>query len=123
MIRVIIAGSREFTDFEYAKKKLEPLFKNINKDEIEIISGNARGADKIGEEWAKFKNYKLSIFPAQWNKFGKSAGYKRNEEMANYAKESETPRLICFWNYESKGTKHMIDIAKKLNIKTKIIEF
>lgn len=106
-MKTIIAGSRDFNDYKIAKEFLES-FDNIT----EVISGGARGADKIGEQWAKYKQIPLKIFPAYWNMYGKSAGYRRNEQMAVYAEQ-----LIAFWDGKSKGTMHMINIAKQRGLK------
>ncbi len=116
MIKVIIAGSRNFYDYFYVEEKLLLYFKenNIHSANIEIISGGARGADKIGEMFAKKFNVKLIIFPAQWDTYGKAAGMIRNQEMANYAiKGSDKAILFAFWDGQSRGTKGMINIAKK----------
>lgn len=112
--KVIIAGSRTFTDYAFLKKSCEHLLQN--KERIEIVSGGARGTDKLGERFAKEKEYGLKVFNADWNTFGKSAGVRRNKEMANYANA-----LIAFWDGKSKGTKHMIDFAKEkgLNVRVK----
>jgi len=60
--------------------------------------------------------YPVAKFPADWNKFKKSAGYKRNVEMAENA-----DALIAFYDGKSKGTGHMIDIAKEKNLLIRII--
>ena len=57
----------------------------------------------------------ITQFPADWNKQGKAARYKRNEQMANYANA-----LIAFWDGKSKGTKHMIKLAKSRGLKTNV---
>ncbi|MEA1980842.1 MAG: hypothetical protein U9N54_07710, partial [candidate division Zixibacteria bacterium] len=67
-----------------------------------------KGVDKLGEEYAEQNYIPLLKFPANWNKYGKRAGYVRNEEMANNA-----DALIAIWDGKSKGTNHMINIAKK----------
>lgn len=103
-MKVIIAGGREFNNYELLKKKCDKIL--INQNEIEIVSGTARGADKLGERYATEKNYSLKKFPANWDLYKKSAGYKRNEEMAQYA-----DALIAFWNQKSKGTKHMKNLS------------
>lgn len=115
-MRVIIAGGRDFDDYDIAKKKLDFLLKDVK--DITIVSGGAKGADSIGEQYAI--NNKLSLIQckANWNKFGKSAGYIRNKEMAEISHA-----LIAIWDGKSKGTKHMIDIAKKYNLKIKIIKY
>lgn len=107
-MKTIIAGSRTVTYNDVITALLNCDF----TDKIsEIVSGTANGADKHGETIAKEYDIPIKQFPAQWDKFGKSAGYKRNEEMANYA-----DACICIWDGVSKGTQHMINIAKIKNI-------
>lgn len=77
-------------------------------EEIVIISGHASGADTLGERYAQEKGFKIETYPADWDKYGKAAGPKRNEQMANIANA-----LIAFWDRKSKGTKSMINLAKK----------
>lgn len=115
-MKVIIAGSRTFNDYPKLKKKLDSILKN--QKDITIISGTASGADRLGERYADENHHKLEKYPAMWDIFGKSAGYKRNEEMAGVADS-----CIVFWDGKSKGTKHMIDIAKKNKLKLRIIMF
>lgn len=118
--KIIIAGGRDFKDYELLKTKVDKIIELLIADNftIEIVSGTANGADKLGEKYAKEKGYKIAYFPANWDKFGKRAGYIRNEEMANYAQA-----LIAFWDNKSRGTKHMIDLAKKYNLPTRIIKY
>lgn len=115
-MKVIIAGGRTFNDYEMLCQKCDRAL-HKQKD-IEIVSGTANGADKLGEKYANERNYKLTQFPADWDKYGKSAGYKRNEEMAKYA-----DALIAFWDKNSKGTKHMIDLAKRYELKIIIVNY
>lgn len=116
-MKIIIAGSRDFNNYELLRDRLNYLLKDVsNKDEITIVSGGARGADQLGERYAKEKGYKIIRKPANWNKYGKSAGYKRNEEMAKIADV-----CVCFWDGESRGTKHMIDLSKKYKLKLNVI--
>ena len=120
MIKVIIAGTRDFNDYAFLKKNVDYFLQGINpnSEEIEIVSGNARGADKLGERYAKEYNLPVKLFPANWDKYGKRAGYLRNQEMANYA-----DMLIAFWDEKSKGTKHMIDIAKKQSLTVIVVGY
>jgi predicted Rossmann fold nucleotide-binding protein DprA/Smf involved in DNA uptake len=115
-MRVIIAGGRNFNDYERLKSSCDKILSNQN--DIQIVSGNAKGADELGERYANEKGYGLNVYPAEWEKYGKSAGYKRNVQMAENA-----DALIAFWDGKSKGTKHMIDIAKNLNLLVRIINF
>ena len=82
-MKIIVAGSREFKDYEMLKNKLDTLL--INQKEIQIVSGGCRGADELGERYAKEKGYSLKVFKADWNKYGKKAGPLRNRQMAEYA--------------------------------------
>jgi len=115
-MKIIIAGARLFTDYSLLKINCDKILSLQN--EIEIVSGTANGADKLGEKYAKEKGYLLKKFPANWDAYGKSAGYKRNEEMALYS-----DALIAFWDGNSKGTKHMIDLAKKHGLKVRVVIF
>jgi len=117
-MKVIIAGGRDFTDYKYLCQVCDYMLQNQNSAEIEIVSGTARGADKLGEQYAKEKGYKIAYFPADWDAFGKSAGYRRNVEMAEYGDV-----LIAFWDEKSTGTKHMIDIARDKGMRVKIAKY
>jgi hypothetical protein len=114
-MKVIIAGSRDFNDYETLKEICD--FMLSRQTDIEIVSGVAKGADLLGERYAKEKGYSIKQFPANWS-IGKQAGYLRNEEMAQYADAA-----IVFWDGKSKGSEHMINLAKKYNLKVKIHKF
>lgn len=124
-IRVIVAGGRDFSDYKFMKKKLLYYFGNYNMEDIEIISGTANGADKLGERFATEMGCKLTRMPAEWEKFGRKAGYIRNDDMAKYAKSDPEIKsaCVCFWNGLSKGTKHMIDLAKKRKVNLKVVGY
>ena len=111
-MKVIIAGGRTFNNYQLLCQICDDYLTDYSN--IEIVSGCANGADKLGEKYALEKGYLLEQFPANWNKFGKSAGFIRNEEMAKYS-----DILIAFWDGESKGTKHMINLANRYGLKTK----
>ena len=115
--KVIIAGSRAFNDYEMLKRHADYLLQNKN-GQIEIVSGHAKGADSLGERYAKERGYSLKLFPAKWEAYGKRAGYLRNEEMANYA-----DALIAFWDGESKGTEHMINFATEKGLNVRVRNF
>ena len=83
-LKVIVAGGRDFNDYELLKSKLDYILQNKLPD-VEIVSGAARGADSLGERYAKENNLGLHRKPADWDTYGKSAGYRRNAEMADYA--------------------------------------
>lgn len=99
-MKVIIAGSRGVTDYDLIKLAVN----GCPYDITEVVSGTARGADKLGELWAHENNIPIKQFKPEWDKFGKFAGYYRNKQMGNYA-----DALIAIWDGQSKGTKQMID--------------
>ncbi len=120
MTRIIVAGSRNFTDKKRLYKVLDEYLPSFN-DEIEIVSGHCRGADLIGEEYAKEHRIPLVIFPADWGTYGKMAGYIRNKKMAEYASK-ENGALVAFPVGDSKGTKMMIRLAHEYGLDTKVYE-
>lgn len=110
-MKTIIAGSRTFDNYEL-------LCKVCDEHEITtVISGCAKGADTLAIRYADEKGIKVLQFPALWDIYGRSAGYVRNTVMAENAEA-----LIAFWDVQSKGTKHMIDLAKKKQLKVIVIE-
>lgn len=115
---VIIAGSRDFGDYELLKEKCDYYLSNLDKCNIVIVSGAARGADKLGEKYAKERGYRIDSHPADWNTYGKAAGYIRNKEMVDIASAA-----ICFWDGESKGTKHTIDLCREKGIPVKVVKY
>lgn len=117
MFRVIVAGGRDFSNYELLESKLNRILQNIT-DEIVIVCGMARGADTLGERYAKANGIRVEYYPADWNKYGKSAGYIRNEQMAKNA-----DALIAFWDGKSKGTKNMIDVAEKYKLKIRTVRY
>ena len=106
-MRTIIAGSRCVTNYNIIKTAIRKAVEYGIKPSC-IISGGARGPDKLGERFAQEFGFPLEIFYADWDQFGKRAGYLRNEEMSRNA-----DALIAIYDGTSKGTKHMIDIAKR----------
>ncbi len=113
-MKVIIAGSRGVTLWTSITIAVEESGFNIT----EVVSGMARGADMLGEEYANVNNLPVKRFPADWSKYGKSAGYKRNQEMAKYA-----DALIAIWDGQSRGTGHMIDIATEAGLKVHVFRY
>ena len=112
-MRTIIAGSRNIPS-DVAIKLVEKCIELSEFKLTEIISGGARGIDSAAEKYwrQKFSNkepeYSLRIMPANWDKYGKSAGQIRNIHMA-----AEADALIAIWDGESPGTQNMIKIATR----------
>lgn len=118
MFKVIVAGSRDFDDYDKLALTLNRVLENKVSEGIEIVSGTARGADRLGEIYADNKRYSVAHFPADWDLHGKKAGFMRNEDMAKYA-----DALVAFWDGWSKGTKHMIELAKKHKLKIVVMNY
>ena len=116
--RVIIAGCRDFNDYELLKEKCDHMLsKKKDTHKVIIVSGHAAGADALGEVYALERGFDLETYPADWSR-GRMAGPLRNERMARVA-----DALIAFWDGKSRGTKNMIDLANMKGIPVRIIRY
>ena len=88
-----------------------------------LRSGGAKGADRLGECYAFDNGYSVIRFQALWGVYGKSAGPRRNNEMAKFASESGSGTLIAFWDGESRGTKNIIDTARRYGLHVIVVEY
>lgn len=118
-MKIIIAGGRDFRDYTKLESNVDSIIKELDlyDHEVHIITGGAKGADKLGEQYAIKNSFTLEKYPANWNKYGKSAGPIRNAEMAKVADV-----LIAFWDGKSKGTKDMIDRMINKQVYVRIYE-
>lgn len=118
--RVVVAGSRTFTDYELLKNKLLTLLTHKSmRHTVIIVSGGARGADQLGERFAKEFNTPIEQFIPDWDGLGKSAGYRRNEQMA----EAADAVVVFMQSGGSKGSQHMINIAIEKGLPVRVITF
>ena len=109
-MRVAVIGSRGFNDYD-------KVIKTLSKIKItEIVSGGAIGADKLGERYAIENGIPTKIFLPEWEKYGKSAGFKRNTQIIE-----EAEFIVAFWDMESNGTRDSIQKAEKQGKKVLII--
>lgn len=116
--RIIIAGCREFSDYELLSQKCDNILSAVRQTHsVVIVSGTARGADQLGERYAAERGYQVRRFPADWERDGKAAGPIRNALMADNA-----DALIAFWDDVSRGTKNMIDTAKNRGLAVRVID-
>jgi len=106
-MKVIIAGSRSITSFDAVLNAIQWAQMDIT----EVVSGGAKGVDALGERWAKLNEVPIKRFLPDWKQFGKSAGPRRNEQMAQYA-----DGLIAVWDGKSRGTEHMIETARRVGL-------
>ena len=114
-MKTIIAGSRTI-ELDEVTTFLDEL-KQLGVVITEVVSGTAKGVDSHGELWAKENGIPVKRFPANWDEFGKSAGCIRNQEMLDYAEQ-----VIVIWDGTSRGTKNMIDIAKRKKMMIYLLE-
>lgn len=121
MFKVIIAGSREFDNYDMLKEKCDKILsRKVNEgEEIVIVSGTARGADTLGEKYAEERGYKIERYPANWDKYGKKAGYLRNKKMAEV---SNACIVFLSSKAENKGSKMMISIATEEKLLIRVIK-
>ena len=121
MTRMIIAGSRDFQNYKLLCARLDEITAGI-QGEIEVISGNAPGADLLGERYARERGLRLRRFPAHWDRLGRGAGVARNRQMIDYVRK-ESPLAVFFWDGRSRGTLDTIRRAEKAGIETRIIHY
>lgn len=111
MKRIAIVGSREFKNLDRVIEYIESL-----PETTIVVSGGARGVDIVAEHSAERRGLQTHIFYAQWKRYGKSAGMRRNREMLDTVDE-----VVVFWDGESRGTEQAIAYAKARNIPVKVI--
>ena len=116
--RVIIAGSRSFSNYELLKEHCLSLLQEKRRTHrVIIVSSHAHGADTIGERFAKEQGLTVELHPAKWRALGKAAGMIRNAEMAR-----ASDALIAFWDSKSRGTAHMISFAKRRGLEVSVVD-
>tara|TARA_R110002153_G_scaffold105397_1_gene243791 strand:+ start:236 stop:586 length:351 start_codon:yes stop_codon:yes gene_type:complete len=108
-MRVLIAGGRNFTDKQFLEEYMSKYLKEVTL----VISGTAKGADRLGEKWAQSHSIPVERYPAQWSRYGGAAGPIRNKEMLDKGK----PDLVVVFE-GGKGSNHMATIARKAGVKT-----
>lgn len=130
-VRIIVAGGRDFDDWDLARKSIHKILfelidkhEGLKKEDVIFVSGCCRGADKIGERYAREYGYNQKFFAAKWDEYGRQAGYLRNKEMAEYARtNSRQGVLIAFWDGSSMGTFHMVDLAERYRLDVHIVRY
>jgi predicted Rossmann fold nucleotide-binding protein DprA/Smf involved in DNA uptake len=114
-MKLIIAGSRSLEDYSWMEAKLNKILSDTSEPVV-VISGGAKGADRLGERYAEERGFEVVVMPAEWEKHGKKAGYLRNKQMAE-----QCTHAVIFWDGESPGSRHMISICENLNIPHRVI--
>lgn len=107
-VKIAIVGSRTFCDYQRLKDFIDTKCAELGWEPVEVVSGGAKGADALGETYAREKNIPTTIFKPEWGKYGRSAGFKRNKDIID-----RCDVCFAFWDGESRGTKHDIDLCKQ----------
>lgn len=118
--RLIVCGGKDFEDYSMLSEKLDDLLKRY--EYVELVSGHAKGADTLAEIYANNNVIPIKVFPANWERYGKAAGPKRNREMLEYAMEAH-PVVLAFWNGKSRGTGNMLKQAKTAGVECHIYRY
>lgn len=111
-MKTIIAGCRTANDYEVLKDGIRQV---VDWDITEVVCGCAQGADELGRMWAIEHGVPVKEFPANWERYGKMAGVRRNEGMGKYAEA-----LVALWDGKSPGTGHMIQYALDAGLTVRI---
>jgi hypothetical protein len=109
-MRVLIAGGRDFSDKEFLNRYMDKYLDEVTM----VISGTAKGADRLGEKWAHSHDIPVERYPAQWARYGGAAGPIRNKEMLDKGK----PDLVVVFK-GGRGSEHMATISRKAKVKVK----
>jgi hypothetical protein len=115
-VRVVVCGGRDFRDYAHLEESLDTLLAGLPT--AEIISGAAQGTDRLGERYAATRGLMCHRFPADWDRDGRRAGYVRNQQLVDHC-----DRVVAFWDGQSRGTKHMIEIATAKGIPVDVVRY
>jgi hypothetical protein len=114
--KIVIAGSRTFDDYLLLRKKMDHFTRELKSPPI-IVTGGAKGADTLGVRWAMERGFYTMTYYPDWEKFGRKAGFLRNQTMAENANA-----LVAFWDMKSRGTAHMINLARDKGLSVKVVD-
>ena len=115
VFRTIIAGSRSLSP---SVDDVERALLVMGVSPSVVLSGMAHGADRAGERWAAQRGVLVERYPPDWHRLGKRAGFVHNEEMARNA-----GALLAFWDGDSRGTRHMVECARRLALRVAVMRF
>ena len=117
-MKLAIVGSRTFKNYQKMHGEIAALVESGDMAApTEIVSGGAAGADSLGQRYASEMGLEFTGFLPEWDKHGKSAGFRRNVQIVDYA-----DKVIAFWDGISRGTKHTIGLAEKAGKLIKVVE-
>ena len=111
---MLVCGSRTWSDYQAVFNRLARLPEGTT-----IVHGGASGADALAGNAARALGFTEHVFPADWNTYGKSAGYRRNQQMI----DSGVDLVIAFHRGKSRGTQHTIDLAVRYVLPLEVHEW
>ena len=118
-MKIAIVGSRTFEDYNAMCSFIEETLATMEHPTIEaVVSGGARGADLLAERYAQEMGLQMIVFPAEWKKYGRRAGFIRNVDIIR-----ECDLCFAFWDGESHGTQHDIELCEQMNKQCFIYRF
>ena len=120
MKKILVAGTRTFDNAALLTETLNGIIGGIN-DKVLIVEGGARGADTLARDYAMAKDLGLVEINADWARYGRAAGIKRNNAMVDFVGAGGI--AVFFWDGKSKGTAQCIKAAKAKGIETIIINY
>lgn len=109
-VKIAIVGSRTFKDYPALRNFIDQTCVIEGLRPVGVVSGGAKGADLLGETYAREKGLPLTTFKPEWDKYGKSAGFRRNVQIID-----DCDVCFAFWDGQSRGTKHDIDLCAEKN--------
>ena len=117
-MKLMVCGSRSIVDSTFVFEQIDALIseKGINKDELILVDGGAKGVDTYAAYWANSNNVQIEWFRSDWAHYGRGAGIVRNKLMVEAC-----DFCLILWDGVSKGTKNDIDLCKKLSKEYKVV--
>lgn len=112
-MKLAIIGSRGFNDYDFLKQTVSEFLKNNLLNCTHIVSGGAKGADTLAQQFALEHELEMIVFKPNWKLYGNRAGFIRNTDIVENA-----DIIIAFWDGNSTGTKDALDKATALNKRT-----
>ena len=112
-MRVLITGSRHWSDWGAIAAELEGF-----DDDTVIVTGGARGADRMAQDVAYEMGYSVAIYQAEWDKYGRQAGPGRNQRMV----DAGADLCLAFPLAGSMGTWDCVRRARAAGIPVKVVE-
>ncbi|AUR85897.1 hypothetical protein NVP1081O_162 [Vibrio phage 1.081.O._10N.286.52.C2] len=115
--RVVVTGGRDYKNRKLVYAALDRIYNSNYIGRMTLIEGGALGADRFAQDWAKQAHIDVTLLTmdADWDKYGDSAGFRRNVDMVNQCPD------ICIAFKGGKGTKGMVDLCRERKIRTHLI--